>query len=139
MGERGDHLVCRPLVLSLVVVLLLSAATTAISASGIRELNSTHVSGVASAGGSTEELASRTSPLLIRLRAATFDPLRGEPPLPTGLGVTSYPAGESGHFIVQFVGPVRAEWKEQLKQAGATMVYMSLRIIYGSKEAESEK
>ena len=68
-----------------------------------------------------EKSASQTPSLFIQLKTATFDPLLGGPKLPPNLEIASYPAGESGYFIVQFSGPVMAEWKEKLEELGGTL------------------
>jgi hypothetical protein len=62
-----------------------------------------------------------SSPLFIRLKAATFDPLREEPNFPPDLRISSYPEGETGFYIVQFSGPVRPEWKEQIRELGGIL------------------
>jgi len=59
-------------------------------------------------------------PPIIRLRFATFDPLAGEPYVPAEPRST---ASESGAaiWLVQFVGPVRDEWKVGVEQVGARL------------------
>jgi hypothetical protein len=48
----------------------------------------------------------------LRLKAATFTPAQGEqPPIPLGLTIAGYAAGQRGYFIVQFAGPVMETWK----------------------------
>jgi len=61
-----------------------------------------------------------TGPIFIQLKAATFDPLIGEPELPQNLKIDSYPTGVDGHYLVQFIGPIIAEWKEQIVDLGGT-------------------
>ncbi|MCS7131830.1 MAG: hypothetical protein NZ934_03775, partial [Hadesarchaea archaeon] len=77
--------------------------------------------GVSGPPWGTEKFSSQTPPLFVRLKAAAFDPLRGEPKLPLDLKLTSYPAGESGYFIVQFNGPIRAEWKGHIEELGGVL------------------
>jgi subtilisin family serine protease len=60
-----------------------------------------------------------TAELRIRLKAANFDPLRGEPALAAGLRHRGLGAAERGTYIVQFVGPIEASWKAALTAAGA--------------------
>ena len=57
-------------------------------------------------------------PSMILLKAISFDTCMGEPSLPENLYISEYPAGIKGCYIVQFVAPVKNEWKEQLKQVG---------------------
>jgi len=57
---------------------------------------------------------------MIRLQFATFDPLAGEPPVPAELQVQAAP-GAPAVYIVQFSGPVQAEWAEAVKAAGARL------------------
>jgi subtilisin family serine protease len=66
--------------------------------------------------------ADRPAAPLIRLRAATFDPVLGEPRLPAALTLDDYPAGQPGPFIVQFAGPVQPAWKQQVLDAGARLL-----------------
>jgi uncharacterized membrane protein len=73
------------------------------------------------ARGPIEKSASQAPSLFIRLKAATFDPLRVVPKLQPGLEIASYPADESGYFIVQFSGPVIAEWKEKVEELGGAL------------------
>ncbi len=65
-------------------------------------------------GGLTPAYPGQTAPPLIRLKRLTFDPLQPPPDLPA-------PAGESGLYIVQFSGPVRPAWKEQVLALGARL------------------
>jgi hypothetical protein len=59
----------------------------------------------------------------IRLKAATFRPGLGEKPdLPPGLPVAASAPGKSGCYLVQFTGPVREAWKEQLAELGAEIL-----------------
>jgi hypothetical protein len=98
----------RILSLLLVVAFSLSAASMGVSAY---------------AGGAIEKSASQNPSLFIRLKTATFDPLRVVPKLQPDLEITSYPAGESGYFIVQFSGPVVAEWKEKVEELGGALFW----------------
>ena len=77
--------------------------------------------GSVSAAGVIEKPAPPSPPLFIRLNAATFDPLIGEPGFPSDLRISSYPEGETGCYIVQFIGPVRHEWKEQIMELGGKL------------------
>jgi serine protease AprX len=75
--------------------------------------------------GSGNGLANSTPvehPIFIHLKAATFDPVLGEPDLPPGLTVAGYAAGTRGYYLVQFNGPVQREWKAALEAAGAQIL-----------------
>jgi subtilisin family serine protease len=64
--------------------------------------------------------APETAP--IRLKAATFNPAKGErPAIPPGLAISEAEFASAGHgyYIVQFVGPVEESWKNELIQRGA--------------------
>ncbi|HDN80015.1 MAG TPA: hypothetical protein ENG33_06085, partial [Chloroflexi bacterium] len=62
--------------------------------------------------------ASPSDAPLIRLQYATFDPLAGEPDIPSGQRLRIQ-ADRPATYIVQFAGPVREEWKSAVEQAGA--------------------
>jgi len=58
----------------------------------------------------------------IRLRAATFVPSEGEPAMAQGLRARRLPEGARGAFLVQFGGPVLAEWKDAVASTGAEIL-----------------
>jgi subtilisin family serine protease len=58
-------------------------------------------------------------PVLLRLRAGTFDPLRDPPPAPASLVA---PSARSPYAVVQFAGPVRPEWRAALEARGAQVL-----------------
>ena len=58
-------------------------------------------------------------PLLLRLRAGWVDPAQGASPIPPPLGASSAP---SPYAIVQFRGPIRPEWQDALRAAGARVI-----------------
>jgi len=59
----------------------------------------------------------------IYLQYASFDTRRGEPLIPANLKIDSYPPlYNKGAYIVQFRGPVKQEWKNELRNAGASIV-----------------
>jgi subtilisin family serine protease len=64
---------------------------------------------------------SQPQPPKIRLQYASFDPLVGEPRVPPELQANETPAA-SGLHLVQFDGPLQAEWKRALESAGARLV-----------------
>jgi len=92
-----------PLIVTVALLLLVACVLGSVSAVGI------------------ENPAPLSPSLFIRLKAATFDPLRGEPGFPPDLRISSYPGGETGCYIVQFSGPVRPEWKEQIRGVGGKL------------------
>lgn len=56
----------------------------------------------------------------IRLHAATFDPSIGEPAIAAQNRAT-LTAGTESTYLVQFVGPVREDWKKAVQQLGARL------------------
>ena len=63
---------------------------------------------------------SSSPPALIRLQYATFDPLAGEPDVPAGQRLAIRP-DRPATYLIQFAGPVRDEWKSQVKALGARL------------------
>ncbi len=61
-------------------------------------------------------------PVLLRLKYATFDPLAGEPSMPSQLRLDAYPEGAPGAYIVQFKGPVQDAWKEEVAASGGKVL-----------------
>jgi subtilisin family serine protease len=102
------------IIFSLILVIAFSLSTVSIG------ITASEVGSV-SAGGSIEKSNFQTSSFFIRLKVTTFDPLREVPNISPDLEIASYPAGESGYFIVQFSGPVMAEWKEKLEELGGAL------------------
>ncbi len=71
-----------------------------------------------SIGTGASEAGTNDAP--IRLLAATFHPQRGEfPAVPAELRADPVRANTAGYYIVQFAGPIRAEWRHRLEEAGA--------------------
>lgn len=56
----------------------------------------------------------QSTPLLIRLEGATFDPLAGRPATDESDGAA---------WLVQFVGPVQERWKAAVADAGGTLAF----------------
>jgi subtilisin family serine protease len=69
-------------------------------------------------------IAQNPSPagLPIRLKAATFDPIRGEPTLAAALRHQGLQATERGIYIVQFTGPIEDSWKGAVAAAGGELL-----------------
>ena len=60
---------------------------------------------------------------LIRLKAATFAPARGQrPAIPAALTISDYAAGEQGYYLVQFRGPIRQAWKDRVTALGGELL-----------------
>lgn len=58
--------------------------------------------------------------LVIRLGETCFDPLFQQPAQKPGIPVIpAYAKEETGYYIIQFDGPVRAQWKDALQVQGA--------------------
>lgn len=64
--------------------------------------------------------AAGSPPPLIRLQYATFDPLAGEPDIPSAQRATTLTAGPAT-FLVQFTGPVQEDWKAKVEATGARL------------------
>src|SRR5688572_6929963 len=59
----------------------------------------------------------------IRLKSAIFTPTRGEqPPIPPGLTVAGYAAGQRGYYLVQFEGPILESWKAEVSGLGVELL-----------------
>jgi len=59
--------------------------------------------------------------ILLRLRAAAFDPLAGEPDMGTPLRRAADP-GRPGLLLVQFAGPIQDAWYQAMRRAGLEVV-----------------
>ncbi len=57
----------------------------------------------------------------VGLQSYSFRTGEGEPDIPEELKIESYPEDGSCHYIVQFIGPIRPEWSEQLKERGVVI------------------
>jgi hypothetical protein len=54
----------------------------------------------------------------VAIEGFTIDTREVEPELPLGLHIDSYEEGSDGRYIVQFIGPVKEEWKTALRNLG---------------------
>ncbi len=62
-------------------------------------------------------------PAPLRLKAGTFSPAQGEaPPALIGPTIAGYQPDERGEFIIQFQGPIRQEWKQQVAALGIELI-----------------
>jgi len=57
----------------------------------------------------------------VGLQSYSFRTREGEPDIPEELKIESYPEDGSGYYIVQFIGPIREEWKERLEDEGVVL------------------
>lgn len=67
-------------------------------------------------GFEIEELPYRT---VTGRGAYVFDTKNGQPLFPSSLRINSYLQDTGGHYIVQFIGPVKEKWKECIQSMGA--------------------
>lgn len=74
-----------------------------------------------SPAGMPQKLPSEAEGILIRLRAGAFDPLVGEPSIPTGLR-RLLTVGQPGLRLVQFPGPIQDAWYQAMLDAGLEVV-----------------
>ncbi len=75
-------------------------------------------------------------PFTLCLGEMTFDPLEDEPTFPDGWGASAV-SGPDLH-LVQFRGPIRAEWKDHLEAGGLQIVqyiHPHTFIVWGEAEA----
>lgn len=71
-----------------------------------------------------------TGPMTIGfIRGHSFDPLQGEPVLPADLKVTKY-TGKYGYYLVQFPGPIREEWKQDILDLGGKFIDYQHRYTF---------
>ena len=64
--------------------------------------------------------AAISTPPLIRLQYATFDPLAGEPAVPPTQRLNAM-AERPVTFLIQFIGPVQEDWKAKVEATGARL------------------
>ncbi len=56
----------------------------------------------------------------VGLQAYSFNTEDGLPDIPENLEISGYPRDGRGYYIVQFIGPIRTEWQEELQDRGVT-------------------
>ena len=101
--------------LGLTVALLLSFFTTLLAASP----SPPEVVAAEPLPLSTAQAVER---LEIRLQRATFDPLYEMADVPLDLSLSAYPGDGTGHYLVQFHGPILTEWRDGLEKEGAVVL-----------------
>lgn len=57
----------------------------------------------------------------IYLRYATFDPLQGQPQVEQGLRMPPMGAADTSRFLLQFQGPIQAQWLNAVRSAGVVL------------------
>jgi len=65
-----------------------------------------------------EELKNRD---YVGLQSYSFHTGEGEPEIPEDLEIAGYPNDGRGYYILQFIGPIRQEWKESLEEEGVEL------------------
>ena len=74
-----------------------------------------------SMGGSS--LEAQSSNASIKLKGYTFNPSNNESAnVPPGLAIAELAAGANGYYLVQFAGPVQADWKQAVEAEGAELL-----------------
>ncbi|MFQ6106425.1 MAG: S8 family serine peptidase [Thermoplasmata archaeon] len=58
----------------------------------------------------------------IHINSMVIDTLAGEPDLSPSLMMRSYPSDVDGHYLVQFHGPVKEEWKHDIERLGGRVL-----------------
>ncbi len=51
----------------------------------------------------------------VAMQSYSFNVRDGEPKIPSNLEISGYPNDGQGYYIVQFIGPIKMEWQEQLQ------------------------
>jgi len=57
----------------------------------------------------------------VGLQSHSFDTDEGLPEIPESLKIESNTEEENGIYIIQFIGPIKTEWKEELKEMGVVL------------------
>jgi hypothetical protein len=57
----------------------------------------------------------------VSLNGFEFDTRKESPNISEDLKVSEYPDGAAGHYIIQFVGPIKEEWKNRVSSFGAEL------------------
>ncbi|MGB9939198.1 S8 family serine peptidase [Methanosarcina sp.] len=86
----------------------------------LAEVNEAQAEQLASEGYQLESLAGRET---IKLRSIEFDPTVEVPAAPAALSLHAAEVGltEENYWIVQFVGPVKSEWGDEIRELGGKL------------------
>ncbi len=57
----------------------------------------------------------------VSLQSYSFNVKDGEPNIPVNLEIERYPEDGHGYYIVQFIGPIKMEWQDQLQDMGVRL------------------
>ncbi|MFW6064989.1 MAG: S8 family serine peptidase, partial [Candidatus Natronoplasma sp.] len=57
----------------------------------------------------------------VGLQSYSFDTKEGTPDIPENVEIEGYSEEETGYYIVQFIGPIRPEWRDELEKEGAEL------------------
>ncbi|MFO7792062.1 MAG: S8 family serine peptidase, partial [Candidatus Saliniplasma sp.] len=57
----------------------------------------------------------------VGLQGHSFNVRNGIPDVPKELEITEYSGEESGYYILQFIGPIKPEWKERVEDMGVNL------------------
>ncbi len=57
----------------------------------------------------------------VDLQSYAFNVKDGEPNVPSNLEISGYPNDGRGYYIIQFIGPIKMEWQEQLQDMGVRL------------------
>ncbi|MBS3782444.1 MAG: S8 family serine peptidase, partial [Candidatus Thermoplasmatota archaeon] len=66
----------------------------------------------------------------VGLRSYSFNTDEGTPKIPENLKIEKYAGQEEGTYIIQFIGPIKTEWKEELKDMGVSFHEFRHRYNY---------
>lgn len=58
----------------------------------------------------------------IKIDGYDFDTTIGEPKIPVNLKIERYPLDVQGHYLIQFIGPVKEEWKKDIERLGGAIL-----------------
>jgi hypothetical protein len=60
---------------------------------------------------------------IILSNGIVINPDQGQPALPGNLTIQDYPPDQTGYYIVQFSGPIQQNWKKDLENSGAKILF----------------
>ena len=66
----------------------------------------------------------------VGLSSYSFNSREGPPEISENLRIDGYESGETGHYIIQFIGPIKSEWKGELKEMGVSFHEFRHRFNY---------
>lgn len=66
--------------------------------------------------------AQTTETIDIRLQQAQFDPLQQSPAIPPEMAIDAPLRAENSYYLVQFEGPIRGDWRNQIESMGVDII-----------------